>query len=424
MIAAPIPIDEAERIADLRALEILDTPPEDRFDGLVRLASRLFGVPVAYIALVDADRQWFKARCGLTAEQTPRNVSFCGHAVAGRGPFIVPDASRDERFHDNPFVTGEPHIRFYAGIPLAGPTGHNVGTFCIAGPTPRDLDDAELGMLRELAALAQAQLNMLDVIRAQRELIRTKNELLAVKARLDQELAEAAEYVGSLLPPRMDGPVRTDWRFICSSRLGGDLFGYHWLDGDRLAIYLFDVSGHGVGAALMSASVHSMLRRKSPTDALPEEPAEVLAALNRAFPMDENNNKFVSVWYGVYHLGSRLIRFAGAGHPPAIVFAPGDPTPQVLSAPNLLIGIDPQARYTSAERVLAPGSRMYVFSDGVFEVQRPDGTMLAFEELIDLLAEEARGDGSRVDRVLQRVYAIRGSSQLADDFSLLEVELP
>src|SRR3954454_24956968 len=151
MIAAPIPVDDAERLEALHALDLLDTPPEERFDRITRLLALVLRVPMAYISLVDSDRQWFKSSCGLDATQTPRAVSFCGHAILSDEPMVVPDAAEDERFHDNPLVTGEPHIRFYAGHPLNGPGVQKVGTLCIPDRRPRDLDETELEALREMA---------------------------------------------------------------------------------------------------------------------------------------------------------------------------------------------------------------------------------------------------------------------------------
>ena len=119
IVAPPLP-GEQERLADLRALKILDTPPEERFDRIVKLASDVFEAPIAYIALVDAERQWFKAKCGVDANETSRRISFCSHTVSQNEPLIIPDAAADERFHDNPLVVDDPHIRFYAGHPLAG----------------------------------------------------------------------------------------------------------------------------------------------------------------------------------------------------------------------------------------------------------------------------------------------------------------
>jgi phosphoserine phosphatase RsbU/P len=215
MIPAPPAPDETERLTELHALEVLDTPSEERFDRIVRLATRVFDVPIAYVALVDADRQWFKARCGVQVEQTGREISFCGHTILQDEPLIIPDASRDARFRDNPLVVGPPYIRFYAGHPLKGPKGYRVGTFCLADRRPRSLSPAQLETFGHLAALAEHELQMVSLIYFQRELLETKSALLASQTRLARELAEAAEYVRSLLPARLDGPIRT-----CSATTG------------------------------------------------------------------------------------------------------------------------------------------------------------------------------------------------------------
>lgn len=154
MTPAPIPADEAERLSALRALLLLDTPPEERFDRLARFVAEQLDVPIALLTLVDGQRQWFKARVGLDATETPRDISFCGHAIMKNDLFIVEDASRDPRFSDNPLVTGEPHIRFYAGAPLSAPGGHRIGTLCVIDTVPRTLGPVELSILDALRRLA------------------------------------------------------------------------------------------------------------------------------------------------------------------------------------------------------------------------------------------------------------------------------
>src|SRR5260221_10690047 len=144
MIAAPIPRNDAERLKALHALGQLDTAPEERFDRITRLLTLVMRVPMAYISLVDSDRQWFKSSCGLTTSQTPRAISFCGHAILSDAPLVVPDAAEDDRFCDNPLVTGEPYIRFYAGLPLNGPGGHKVGTLCVADRRPRVMQKTDI----------------------------------------------------------------------------------------------------------------------------------------------------------------------------------------------------------------------------------------------------------------------------------------
>ncbi|WP_422931397.1 PAS domain S-box protein [Singulisphaera sp. PoT] len=152
------PKDELARLAALGRYAILDTGPEQAFDDLVRLAAFICGAPIALISLVDADRQWFKARYGLGVVETPRDVSFCSHAILGEGTFVVPDAALDDRFARNPLVTGDPGIRFYAGSPLVDPAGHPLGTLCVLDRVPRELGPAQLEMLRALGRQAMAQL--------------------------------------------------------------------------------------------------------------------------------------------------------------------------------------------------------------------------------------------------------------------------
>jgi signal transduction histidine kinase len=166
MLEPSLPPDEADRLAALRSLFILDTPPEERFDRLTRLAKRLFNVPIALISLVDANRQWFKSRQGLSVSETPRHISFCGHAILQDEPLVIEDALLDPRFADNPLVTGKPHVRFYAGQPLLGPGNHKLGTLCIIDRQPRQMSPADLAALRDLAALAQEELNATELNQA------------------------------------------------------------------------------------------------------------------------------------------------------------------------------------------------------------------------------------------------------------------
>ncbi|MFJ2380059.1 GGDEF domain-containing protein [Pseudomonas protegens] len=152
------PNNEALRIQTLRELNVLDTSPEERFDRLTRLAKRLFNVPIALVSLVDADRQWFKSCVGLDVSETSRDISFCGHAILGDQILTVPDAGLDERFHDNPLVVGAPGIRFYAGCPLTVTNGSKLGTLCLIDIKPRDLDDEDRALLRDLARMAEQEL--------------------------------------------------------------------------------------------------------------------------------------------------------------------------------------------------------------------------------------------------------------------------
>jgi len=156
--APELPCNETGRLAALQRLQILDTATEQRFDRYTRLACKLFDVPIALISLVDKDRQWFKSRHGLDATETPRDISFCGHAILQKSVFEINNATQDKRFHDNPLVTGELHLRFYAGAPLVSPGGHNLGTLCLIDHEPRSLDSDQRESLMDLANMVSDEI--------------------------------------------------------------------------------------------------------------------------------------------------------------------------------------------------------------------------------------------------------------------------
>ena len=189
---------EAGRLAALRRYRILDTEPERGFDDLALLASHICGTPMALITLVDEHRQWFKARVGVPVSETSRAISFCAHAIQQRDLFVVPDAREDARFRDNPQVTGDPHIRFYAGAPLVTPDGHALGTLCVVDRTPRTLTPEQLQALEALRRQVEAQLelrlNLIDLERA----LTQRDAAEAEQAKLFAELKDAHENVRRL----------------------------------------------------------------------------------------------------------------------------------------------------------------------------------------------------------------------------------
>lgn len=156
MLEPRIPEDEIERQKDLDQLHILDTPADPQIDALLRIAQRLFAVRTVLVTLVDGDRQWFRGRRGMSLSQTPRNISFCAHALHDEAIMEVQDARQDPRFSDNPMVLGEPFIRFYAGIPLHGPDGYRIGSFCLIDGSPKLLDEEQRQSMRDFARLIDA----------------------------------------------------------------------------------------------------------------------------------------------------------------------------------------------------------------------------------------------------------------------------
>lgn len=195
--------DEAARLATLRAYRILDTDPEQAFDDLALLASRICGTPVAAITLIDEKRQWLKASVGLAVRETARDVAFCAQAIRQRELFVVPDALADERFRDNPLVTAEPRIRFYTGAPLISPEGHALGTLCVVDRSPRTLTAEQLEALEALRRQVMAQLelrrNLAELARALSARDRAEAEREALLAELREALDEVRK-LGGLVP--------------------------------------------------------------------------------------------------------------------------------------------------------------------------------------------------------------------------------
>jgi len=242
---------------------------------------------------------------------------------------------------------------------------------------------------------------------------------------LNEDLAEAADYVKTVLPePINEGPVRSDWEFIPSASLGGDAFGYHWLDKNHFAIYLLDVSGHGVGAALLSATIMNVLRSHTLSQTDFCEPDQVLSALNDSFPGEENNDMFFTIWYGVYNKQTHNLAYASGGHPPALLF-PGSLNENThvaqLKTPNYVIGGMKNVAYQKKVQNLETNSSLYIFSDGVYEFIQSDGSRWRYKEFADYLCDLHSGDDKDIGRLVNSVKDLNQSNIFEDDFTILKV---
>ena len=240
-----------------------------------------------------------------------------------------------------------------------------------------------------------------------------------VNVAIEAELAEAATYSRAVLPGKLTHPVSTDWVFISSSQLGGDSFGYHWLDDDTLSLYLLDVCGHGVGAALLSISVVNVLRTSSLADTNFRDPAHVLGILNAAFPMEQHNDMYFTAWYGVYSRSTNILSFACGGHPPAVLISP-DGSVRHLSAKGAVVGAFPKPTYETASATVVPGSRLYLFSDGTYEIDRPNSIMMTHDEFSNILRDPSVTGTSKLEDVVAEVRRQQAKEAFADDFSLVE----
>jgi sigma-B regulation protein RsbU (phosphoserine phosphatase) len=249
--------------------------------------------------------------------------------------------------------------------------------------------------------------------------------LQASQKMLAKDVAQAARYVYSLLPEKLKkGDIRTDWRFIPSAELGGDSFGYDWVDDDHFAFYLLDVSGHGVGAALLSVSALNALRSQSLPQTDFRDPGQVLTALNKAFQMDQQNGLFFTIWYGIYHRPTRRLDYAGGGHPPALLLtgpAPESARQVALDSGGPMVGAVPDLEYATSTCQVEDYGLLSLYSDGAFEVERPDGSTWPFGDFVEFMARVRRTpEDTGMDQLIRHARQMSGSEEFADDLSMVE----
>ena len=285
------------------------------------------------------------------------------------------------------------------------------------------------------AAIKDAEGNIIGAVEIARDVTEQKkaaallNKTLLkqneVLRQLNSELSDAAGYVKTVLPqPITSGPLITDWRFIPSASLGGDSFGYHWIDDDHFAMYLIDVSGHGWGASLLSVSVINVIRSQALPDTDFHKPNQVLFALNNTFPGEKHNDMFFTIWYGVYNLNSHELVYASGGHPPALLlYGSNSKNIQInkLRTPNFIMGGNRNTAYKRRIQDIHIPSRLYLFSDGVYDVTMTDGSIWGFNGIYDFIFKSFNADRSNLDCLVRYVQEMAPQDELDDDFTILEV---
>lgn len=286
--------------------------------------------------------------------------------------------------------------------------------------------DMTLLSQREARLIAKLEAAHAELTAAHRELAESREALLRTHNRLQQELRDAERYVRAILPAPLAEPFTVDWRYVPCTELGGDSLGYHWIDSAHFALYLLDVRGHGVGAALLSVAVADTLRSGALRDTDFRRPEDVLGALNQIYQMEHQNELYFTIWYGVYHHATGRLRYASAGHPaPILVSGPRGERGAAnhLRAQGLPLGMLPNASYQAEEDILVAPSRLFVFSDGVYEISRPDGSLLELATFEDALARAVPDGRSELDDLLHFAWDVRGSTTLEDDFSIIKMTI-
>lgn len=278
----------------------------------------------------------------------------------------------------------------------------------------------QLELIARIRYHSKAYISLLERNDAYKKLEESQKILLG-------ELAEAAEYVRSLLPQPFSNELMTiSWKFIPSAQLGGDAFGYHWLDDQYFAIYLLDVCGHGVGAALLSISIINLLHSQNLPQINFKDPSSVLKHLNSIFQMEKHHNMFFTIWYGVYDRFSRRLTYGTGGHPPAVLIT-GKTIDQAhtlqLNSSGVIMGVLPTVDFHNASCVIEPYNRLYLFSDGVYEINKAQGGVFELAEFITLLESLPKKEiPSNLDHIVNFAQNLQGNKiSFSDDFSIIEV---
>lgn len=362
--------DEAERLRAVGRYDILDTPPDGAFDRVAALAARWFGVPIATVSIVDADRIWFKATHGLDGvHQIGRDPGLCASAILQDGPYHVDDALTDPRVAVNPLVHGPLGVRFYAGAPLVTPDGHRLGTVNVLDTVPREVGEGDLQTLSDLAAIVMDELELrlsaLTTLRHEREQVEQVEEFASALQR-------------TLLPPTLpDVPgLELACHYHAASRVGGDFYDVFALGSDRWAFFLGDVQGHGVEAASVTSQVRHVLRAAMVHHS---EPAEALRQLNLSLLQAPSADRFCTVAFGVLERdpgGGWEVTIATGGHLPALWVRPELGTVDaVRPLEGMLVGAVPEASFSQCRMHLGEGETLLLYTDGLTENRSPDGRL-------------------------------------------------
>lgn len=372
------------RLAAVDELELLDTPGEERFDRITRIARELFGVPVVEINLLDENRQFTKSpQIPGQSPYAPRSESFCDITIQGTDLLVVPDATADERFAHRTTVTGERHIRFYAGRPLSLHDSLNVGTLCLVDSSPRTLNDADLQLLDDLGTWVEREL------------------------RETAERDRAADIQRRLLPQSRPGsPVwDTAGLSLPISHLSGDF--YAWDETDSgVDVTIADVMGKGTGAALVGAGIRSAFQARVGAD-----PAVAIAEVNAQLAADfDATATFATLFHARLDIATGNLTYADAGHGLTIVVRTGGSVER-LPATGLPLGFAATGTWQTGSTTLATGDTLLSFTDGVLDLF--DGTLAS----LDRLAELVRDAGS-ADDITERVRALANGTA-TDDVSIV-----
>jgi len=360
-------------------------------------------------------------------------VGSCGSAAYKREPVFATDIATDPHWAAYVELGAVFGLGACCSTPVFSSEGALLGTVAMYYRKPHRPSEHDRELIRMATHLASIvmeraravdQLSMAKVAAEQRaqEITQAYDTLRTTQEALNAELAGAVAYVMSLLPrPITDKRLSADWFMTTSAQLGGDGLGYHWIDPERFAFYLLDVSGHGVKSALLAVSIIDTLRTCGLADTDWNDPGAVLRALNRVYFSQSHDHLYFTIWYGIADLAQRTLRYAGGGHPPAVLRATGCKNPK-LAASGPPVGCFGNANYPTLEIPLLFPTQLYLFSDGVFETRRQHEAA-PLHRLVDFLVGPGNGNGPTIAEIRNRTLEHLNGTPPPDDCSVLKVSL-
>ena len=414
MAAVDLPQNEDARMAAVRRYDVLDSPPDGAFDRVTALAARLFDVPIALVTIVDNDRIWFKSRQGLDVGEIGRDPGLCASAILEDKPYLVSDAATDPRTLANPLVAGELGLRFYAAAPLTTHDGHNLGTLCVIDRQPRDLTEAEINTLRDLASVVIDELEL-------RLSARRTVGLEADLRHLAEELAGTLQE--SLLPtelPTVEGlELAARYHVAHRDQVGGDFYDMFGSTSSGWLAVVGDVSGKGAMAGSLTGTARWALR----TVALDEgAPSECLSRLNtvlvQAHPEPDRYCTLALAAIRPRHDGGADLTLSLAGHPHPLLVEP-DGTVERLGVTGPIAGWFVDAVYSDSSKTAPSGAVLVLFTDGLLEAIGGHGCAsdVPVQEVLRLVA------GRSASEVADALDAALPTGQLSDDAAFLVVRV-
>ena len=275
-----------------------------------------------------------------------------------------------------------------------------------------------VGVTSDITERKKAEILLINSEKELRILNEEKDKYLNI---INSDLEKASNYVSSLLPEELDSNVlKIKWKIVPSTHLGGDSFGYHYIDDNHIAIYILDVTGHGVGSALHSVSALNILKYETLLNTNFRKPHEVLKGMNHLFQMTDHNSLFITMWYLVYNKLTRELSYAGAGHPPLFLFNNNGITEQILSQ-NIMIGAEEKYEFKSGTIKIEPKSEVYLYSDGAYEAILPNGKLMDIELLESFILKNKNKDADEIGKLYEYLVELNKGEGLKDDFTMLKV---